>query len=108
MRRRRAGVVVLLATVSLPCVIGLPVSFARTRKPALKKPAEVPAQPTPNLETEIAPLRQQLEEHQQVIRTLRSQVEDQRVAGQALAAQLAERRTTEDALAARLAQFRQD
>src|SRR2546429_676074 len=85
MRRRRAEVVVLLAMISLPFVVGLPVSFARTRKPALKKTEEVPAQPTPNFETEIAPLRQQFEELQQVTRTLRSQVEDQRVAAQALA-----------------------
>lgn len=108
MRRQRAGVVVLLAMISLPFVIGLPVSFARTRKPALKKIEEVPAQPTPDLETEIAALRQQLEEHQQVIRTLRGQCEERRVAAEALAVRLDERRATEEALAAQLTQLRQD
>src|SRR2546427_2430679 len=108
MRRQRAEVVVLLAMISVPFVIGLPVSFARTRKPALKKIEEVPAQPTPDLETEIAALRQQLEEHQQVIRSLRGQFEERRVAAEALAARLDERRATEEALAAQLTQLRQD
>ena len=108
MQRRRAGVVVLLATLSLPFVVGLPVSVARTRKPAIEKTEEVPVRAMPNFETELAPLRQQLEEFQQITRTLRNQVEDQRGAAQALAAQLAERRAAEDALAAQLAQLRQD
>ena len=78
MQGRRAGVVVLLVTISLPFVVGLPLSVARTRKPVLKKAEEAPTQVTPNFETELAPLRQQLEEQQQVLQTLRSQVEEQR------------------------------
>src|SRR5262245_23168682 len=109
MQGRRAGVMVLLAIIiSLPFVVGLPLSVARTRKPVLKKAEEAPTQVTPNFETELAPLRQQLEEQQQVLQTLRSQVEDQRGTAQALATQLAARRAAEDMLAAQLAQLRQD
>jgi chromosome segregation ATPase len=94
--------------IGLTFVIGLPVSFARTRKPAIHKTEEVSTQPTPNLDIEIAALRQQIEKTQQDIRMLRGQVEEGRMAADALAARLDGGRAAGDALAAQLVQLRQD
>jgi hypothetical protein len=108
MRKQRAVVAVLLATISLTLMIPLPTSLARGRKPASEPAREVAAPPTPEWEIELTALRQQVEEQQQIIDTLRRQVEEKQGAVETLTVRLDARRSVEDALLRQLEDLRQE
>src|SRR2546421_5102387 len=100
MMRRRAGLAVLLATMSLMLMMHPLTSHARAQKPQKAEARAVATPPPPDRQAELATLRQQVEEQRQLIETLRGQVEEQRGAIEALTTRLDARRAVEDALLA--------
>jgi hypothetical protein len=108
MRNRRAEFAVLLATMSLVLMIYPLFSHARAPKPASKPAREVATQPPPDRGIELAALRQQVKEQQQLMEALRGQFEVTRRAVKALGTRLDARQTIEDALLGQLEDLHQE